>query len=164
MEFIFVVGTIGSGKSTYIKETFSPEEYEIIEVDDILKMINKECGYPEYSILRLKDALNYVLMRLNRCFKEKRNCINAGTLRGFKGTVNKFTNAKRHGFKTKLIHIDVSDEIAIKQNFERKSITGQGVDLENREKIIIINKELKEKIEKLKEMSIIDEFEVITKR
>jgi len=136
---VFVAGTFGSGKTYYIEHNL--EGYETLDIDDIamdLAGIEHPKDEAERSKIRKMSptAIKIKTKKIKDNIKQGKSFIDVGTFANIKSAQNKIKLAKDNGFKTALIHINVSPEIAIKRNLDRIAQGERGVEPEEAEKKI----------------------------
>ena len=158
--FISVGGGIGSGK-TYFIENVLKKVVGNLPVYDVDVLASK-MGGGEYKRELAGKAANQFKKELPIAFTKKESFIHTGTNANFNGATAKLQLAKSNGFTTVLIHIDVPEEVAIKQA-QQRSETGERNPIEDY-KIIRTNKDSKEVFEKLKKDRNLVDFYYVYKR
>jgi predicted ABC-type ATPase len=144
--FIAVGGGIGSGKTYFINNVLKKVvgNLPVYDVDNWTSNI----GGGEYKRELAGKAMTQFKKDFPIAFTKKESFIYTGTNANLNGTIAKLQQAKSNGFTTVLIHIDVPEEVAIKQS-QQRSETGERNPIEDY-KIIRTNKESKEVFEKVK--------------
>jgi predicted ABC-type ATPase len=118
--YILVCGSVGAGKSTIVDKYL--ENIEIVDPDKF----TVELGGGLYDISNVAKSMSLVKKTVTYLLETRQTFIQQGTAANLQSTINKFENAKKTGYITILLYVDVPIEQAFKQIETRVLCGGHG--------------------------------------